>query len=155
MGEKSFKKGFLWGGATAANQIEGAYNEGGRGLANTDFLKYVAPNERRADEATFEQTYASLQEAKAHEDTYIFPKRWGNDFYHYYKEDIALMAEMGFSVFRMSISWSRISRRDLKKNLTKRDWHSMTRFLMSVTNMVLSRWSLCYITISHCQSAKS
>ena len=56
MGEKSFKKGFLWGGATAANQIEGAYNEGGRGLANTDFLKYVAPNERRADEATFEQT---------------------------------------------------------------------------------------------------
>ena len=53
MGEKSFKKGFLWGGATAANQIEGAYNEGGRGLANTDFLKYVAPNERRADEATF------------------------------------------------------------------------------------------------------
>ena len=41
MGEKSFKKGFLWGGATAANQIEGAYNEGGRGLANTDFLKYV------------------------------------------------------------------------------------------------------------------
>ncbi len=37
MGEKSFKKGFLWGGATAANQIEGAYNEGGRGLANTDF----------------------------------------------------------------------------------------------------------------------
>ena len=108
MGEKSFKKGFLWGGATAANQIEGAYNEGGRGLANTDFLKYVAPNERRADEATFEQTYASLQEAKAHEDTYIFPKRWGNDFYHHYKEDIALMAEMGFSVFRMSISWSRI-----------------------------------------------
>ena len=143
MGEKSFTKGFLWGGATAANQIEGAYNEGGRGLANTDFLKYVAPNERRADEATFEQTYASLQEAKAHEDTYIFPKRWGNDFYHHYKEDIALMAEMGFS------------RRDLKKNLTKRDWHSMTRFLMSVTNMVLSRWSLCYITISHCQSAKS
>ena len=57
MGEKSFKKGFLWGGATAANQIEGAYNEGGRGLANTDFLKYVAPNERRADEATFEHPY--------------------------------------------------------------------------------------------------
>ena len=52
MGEKSFKKGFLWGGATAANQIEGAYNEGGRGLANTDFLKYVAPNERRASRPT-------------------------------------------------------------------------------------------------------
>ena len=55
MGEKSFKKGFLWGGATAANQIEGAYNEGGRGLANTDFLKYVAPNERRADEDAEQQ----------------------------------------------------------------------------------------------------
>lgn len=155
MGEKSFKKGFLWGGATAANQIEGAYNEGGRGLANTDFLKYVAPNERRADEATFEQTYASLQEAKAHEDTYIFPKRWGNDFYHHYKEDIALMAEMGFQCFVCPYRGHGFSRRDLKKNLTKRDWHSMTRFLTSVTNMVLSRWLLCYITISHWQSVKN
>ena len=53
MGEKSFKKGFLWGGATAANQIEGAYNEGGRGLANTDFLKYVASSARRSFGATY------------------------------------------------------------------------------------------------------
>ncbi len=108
MQEKGFKKGFLWGGATAANQIEGAYNEGGRGLANTDFLKFVEPTERRADGATFAQTYESLKTAMEHESQYQFPKRRGNDFYHRYKEDIALMAEMGFNVYRMSICWSRI-----------------------------------------------
>lgn len=105
---RGFKKGFLWGGATAANQCEGGYNLGGRGLANTDFLKFVEPEDRRADQATFAQTYASLKDAIENEDKYIFPKRFGNDFYHRYKEDIALMAEMGFSVYRMSISWSRI-----------------------------------------------
>ena len=108
MEKLGFKKGFLWGGATAANQIEGAYNEGGRGLANTDFLKFVEPNQRRADGATFAQTYESLKAAMENEDNYQFPKRRGNYFYSHYKEDIALMAEMGFNVYRMSISWSRI-----------------------------------------------
>ena len=105
---KGFKKGFLWGGATAANQCEGGYNLGGRGKANTDFLKFVEPEDRRTDQATFAQTYASLQDAIENEDKYIFPKRFGNDFYHRYKEDIALMAEMGFNVYRMSIAWERI-----------------------------------------------
>lgn len=104
----NFPKGFLWGGATAANQIEGAYNEGGRGLANTDFLRYIPPENRRADEATFSQTLASIKDALENENKYQFPKRRGNDFYHRYKEDIALMAEMGFKVFRMSIAWERI-----------------------------------------------
>ena len=102
------KEGFLWGGATAANQIEGGHDQGGRGLANTDFLKYVDRSERKADGATFSQTYASLHDAIDHNDSYQFPKRRGNDFYHRYKEDIALMAEMGFSVYRMSIAWERI-----------------------------------------------
>lgn len=106
--EKSFKKGFLWGGATAANQIEGAYNEGGRGPANTDFLKFVDAKDRRADGATFSQSFASLEDAMEKETLYQFPKRRGNDFYHRYKEDITFMAEMGFGVYRMSISWSRI-----------------------------------------------
>lgn len=108
LNNRGFKKGFLWGGATAANQIEGGYDEGGRGKANTDFLKFVDPKDRRADEATFAQTYGSLKDAIEHENEYEFPKRRGNDFYHRYKEDIALMAEMGFTVYRMSIAWERI-----------------------------------------------
>lgn len=105
---KGFKNGFLWGGATAANQVEGGFNEGGRGLANTDLLRFVPAEERRMDEATFTQTMASIQDSLNHEEEYNFAKRRGNDFYHRYKEDIALMAEMGFKVYRMSIAWERI-----------------------------------------------
>lgn len=85
-----FPENFLWGGATAANQLEGAYNEGGRGLSVQDVMPkglMTAP--------TLEPTEENL-------------KLKGIDFYHRYKEDIALMAQMGFKVFRLSISWSRI-----------------------------------------------
>lgn len=108
LNNRGFKKDFLWGGATAANQIEGGYDEGGRGKANTDFLRFIDPKDRRTDEATFAQTYDSLKDAIKNENEYEFPKRRGNDFYHRYKEDIALMAEMGFKVYRMSIAWERI-----------------------------------------------
>ena len=103
-----FPAGFLWGGATAANQIEGAYKEDGRGLATTDMLPYIPLNDRATAGETFRQTKASIQDALENEDKYWFPKRMGNDFYHRYKEDIALMAEMGFKVYRFSIAWSRI-----------------------------------------------
>ena len=48
---KTFKEGFLWGGATAANQIEGGFDLGGRGRANTDYLRFIEPEDRKADEA--------------------------------------------------------------------------------------------------------
>jgi 6-phospho-beta-glucosidase len=85
-----FPEGFLWGGATAANQIEGAYDQGGKGLSIQDVLPKggLAPR-------TTEPTADNLKLA-------------GIDFYHRYAEDIALFAEMGFSVFRFSIAWSRI-----------------------------------------------
>ena len=102
----SFPKGFLWGGATSACQLEGAFDEGGRGLATTDMVIYSPKNERidKGIEITAEQ----LEYRKAHPEEFFFPKRHGNDFYHHYKEDIKLFAEMGFKVFRMSISWPRI-----------------------------------------------
>ena len=103
-----FPLGFLWGGATAANQIEGAYNVDGRGLATTDLLPYISIEDRTTAGETFRQTKATIQDAIEHENEYSFPKRIGNDFYHRYKEDIALMAEMGFKVYRFSIAWSRI-----------------------------------------------
>jgi 6-phospho-beta-glucosidase len=102
-----FPDGFLWGGATAANQIEGGWQEGGRGPADTDYLRFIERDNDKA-EVTFRQTWASIEDAMAHEHEYNFPKRRGNDFCHHYKEDIALMAEMGFKIYRMSISWSRI-----------------------------------------------
>ncbi len=85
-----FPAGFLWGGATAANQIEGAFDLGGKGLSIQDVMPKggIAPR-------TPEPTPDNL-------------KLEGIDFYHRYAEDIALFAEMGFSVFRFSIAWSRI-----------------------------------------------
>lgn len=85
-----FPQGFLWGGATAANQIEGAYDEGGKGLSIQDVMPkgIMSPRVERPTEDNL--------------------KLVGIDFYHRYAEDIALFAEMGFSVFRLSIAWSRI-----------------------------------------------
>jgi 6-phospho-beta-glucosidase len=85
-----FPRDFLWGGATAANQIEGAYNEGGKGLSIQDVMP---------------QGIATPRVAGPTDDNL---KQVGIDFYHRYAEDIALFAEMGFKTFRFSIAWSRI-----------------------------------------------
>ena len=89
------KENFLWGGATAANQYEGAYLEGGKGLS-------IADVETGASHGVPRTIHAYV-----HEDVY-YPSHTATDFYHHYKEDIALFAEMGFKCFRMSIAWSRI-----------------------------------------------
>ena len=86
----TFPDGFLWGGATAANQIEGAYDQDGKGLSIQD----VMPRGIRTP-PTEGPTEDNL-------------KLEAIDFYHRYAEDIALFAEMGFTVFRFSIAWSRI-----------------------------------------------
>jgi len=94
-----FPKDFLWGGATAANQYEGGYNEGGRGLANVD----LAPHGK--------DRYPIISGQMKHlafDDEHYYPAKTGVDFYHRYKEDIALLGEMGFKTFRISITWTRI-----------------------------------------------
>ncbi|MEY8741210.1 glycoside hydrolase family 1 protein [Bacillales bacterium AN1005] len=104
-----FPKGFLWGGATAANQLEGAYNEGGKGLSIFDIVEFVPKEERTdKDEMNVPKSKQELEDLLAGKGGGNFPKRRGIDFYHRYKEDIALFAEMGFKTFRMSISWPRI-----------------------------------------------
>lgn len=102
-----FPKDFLWGGAVAANQVEGAWNEDGKGMTIEDCLPY---REVGVDDMTkqFAFTSKDLEEAVLAGPEINYPKRRGIDFYHYYKEDIKLFAEMGFKVFRMSICWSRI-----------------------------------------------
>ena len=81
----SFRNDFMWGAASAAYQVEGAFNEDGKGLNIWDY-------------------YSSLKGKIAHNEN-------GNvacDHYHRYKEDVALMKEMGLKFYRFSISWTRI-----------------------------------------------
>ena len=109
MSIKQFPKGFLWGGATAANQFEGGWNEGGKGWSVSDCARSHLDIDVQDYARQNEVLSADIEEALAHpEDEVHYPKRHGSDFYHHYKEDIALLAEMGFKVFRMSIAWSRI-----------------------------------------------
>lgn len=85
-----FPDGFMWGGSVSANQLEGAYLEDGKGLSIQDIM----PN--------------GIMTPPTAEPTEDNMKLIGIDFYHRYKEDIKLLAEMGFKVFRTSIAWSRI-----------------------------------------------
>ena len=98
-----FPKNFLWGGATSAAQIEGGRCEDGRGLSHLDYVYYRGPKVP----CNF-MLKKDLERARAEEATLNFPNRRGIDFYHRYKEDIALLGEMGFKSFRMSISWTRL-----------------------------------------------
>lgn len=104
---KRFPEGFLWGGATAANQLEGGYNLGGKGLSTADMIPFIPKDERDGDNAVH-ITSEQFEEAFKEDSKKLYPKRWGVDFYHHYKEDIALFGEMGFKTFRLSISWARI-----------------------------------------------
>ena len=88
-------KDFLWGGATAANQFEGGWNVDGKGASTSDMLTagtHTIP--RKITKETI--------------DGLNYPSHEAIDFYHRYKDDIKLFAEMGFKVFRMSIAWTRI-----------------------------------------------
>ena len=95
----SFPENFLWGGATAANQCEGAYNEGGRGLANVD----VCP----AGKDRFPVCLGKLKMLEPDNEHY-YPAMEAIDMYHHFREDIAMFGEMGFKTYRMSIAWTRI-----------------------------------------------
>lgn len=96
-----FPENFLWGGAIAALQAEGAWNEDGKGASVADFNVML---DDKKENATISNERESLHTVAG----VNYPKRRGVDFYHRYKEDIALMAEMGFGCFRTSIAWARI-----------------------------------------------
>lgn len=112
-----FKEKFLWGGATAANQIEGAYLDGGRGLSTMDTLTVGDKNTPR--QVTYKTKEGKIEKAERlsaipegavgySDPNEFYPSHTGIDFYHRYKEDIKLFAEMGFKAYRMSLSWTRI-----------------------------------------------
>jgi 6-phospho-beta-glucosidase len=104
----SFPKDFLWGGAIAANQAEGAWNIDGKGPSVADAITWkpnVSLKDYSAHMALTDENIADALQGKNDE---LYPKRRGIDFYHRYKEDLALFAEMGCKVLRVSIAWSRI-----------------------------------------------
>lgn len=113
-----FPENFLWGGATAANQYEGGWNEGGRGMTLSDVT--TAGSSRKQRLITWKDKFGNPHASDASSfklpegaeyavlDDFYYPNHTGSDFYHRWKEDIALFAEMGFKVFRMSIAWSRL-----------------------------------------------
>lgn len=121
----SFPKDFLWGGATADFQYEGGFEEGSRGMNTQDFVTSGSASKKR--QITLElkdgtrssvnslESFPDGAEAKLYGDMY-YPSHRAVDFYHHYKEDIALMAEMGFNIFHFSICWSRIYPTGVEEN---------------------------------------
>lgn len=117
-----FPEGFLWGGATAANQCEGAWDEGGKGPSVSDVVtagSHTVPRRVTWRNPVTGETGstpmgpgspAELPEGvvPAVLEGEYYPSHVATDFYHHYAEDIALMGEMGFKCFRLSINWSRI-----------------------------------------------
>ena len=117
-----FPSTFLWGGATAANQYEGGFNEGGKGLTMIDVTTNGSHTEPRKITwripATGETGFTKMMfggdtvfpegAEPCVLDGYYYPSHKATDFYHYYKEDVALMCSLGIKAYRFSISWPRI-----------------------------------------------
>ncbi|RXT55094.1 hypothetical protein CHT97_12840 [Lacticaseibacillus chiayiensis] len=101
-----FPKNFLWGGAIAANQAEGAWDVDGRGPSQADTM--LLPDKYSRTVSLGTDMHKSDIEAALKDTKGNYPRRRGIDFYHTYPEDLELMHEMGFKCFRTSFSWSRI-----------------------------------------------
>ena len=120
-----FPTNFLWGASTSAFQVEGGYNEGGKGVATTDL------GARRPG---------------------IADNKVAADHYHHWKEDVDLMAELGLKVYRMGFAWSRIMPDATCTSPTPRGWpfttgssticwkRGLNRSLLSITSSVRRRW---------------
>ncbi|MBU7448341.1 MULTISPECIES: glycoside hydrolase family 1 protein [Lactiplantibacillus] len=102
------RKDFLWGGAIAANQVEGAWNVDGKGLSVADVASYKPNIDVKDYRKQVGVTQADINEAIESTDVEKYPKRRGIDFYHRYSEDLTLFHEMGFKTLRLSIAWTRI-----------------------------------------------
>ena len=103
-----FPNNFLWGGAIAANQSEGAWNLDGKGMSVADVSMYKPNIDVKDYSMQWHVGIDDIKKAMQTEDIVYYPKRRGIDFYHRYKEDIKLFAEMGFKTLRISIAWTRI-----------------------------------------------
>lgn len=121
-----FKKGFLWGGAVAAHQLEGGWNEGGKGISIADVMTAGAHGVPR------EVTEGVI-------DGLNYPNHEAIDFYHRYKTDIQLFAEMGFKCFELPLPGHESFRKVTNRSRMKRVYN----FMMICSMNALSReWNL-------------
>lgn len=97
----------LWGGATAASQYEGGWQEGGRGLDTQDCRPYI-PRTSNATTKTRLLTKDVIEKSKESMEIEKYPFRKASDGYHHLEEDIGLLKELGLDIYRLSISWSRL-----------------------------------------------
>ena len=104
----AFPDNFLWGGALAANQVEGAWNVDGKGPSVADVATYKPDLDPTEYAAHHTVSSATVRAALADADDTYYPKRRGIDFYHRWNADLDLFAELGFKTLRVSIAWSRL-----------------------------------------------
>lgn len=125
-----FPKGFLWGGSVSAAQIEGGWNEGGKSPVLVDYCTAGSTSEWRQiwyldkDGNKTHRGWQPVDELEegckfAFFDDLHYTNHVASDFYHRYKEDIAMLAEMGYTTFNTSISWARIYPHGIKGGVNK------------------------------------
>ncbi len=129
--EKRLPENFLWGGATAANQFEGAWDAEGKGLGLIDVIPY---GKDRGPVTRGELRMLDCDEE------HLYPSHQAVDHYHHFKEDIALFGEMGFKCYRLSISWTRIFPNGDEDTPNEAVSDSMMKSLTSAGNMGSNRW---------------
>lgn len=131
MENKKFNANFLWGGAIAAHQVEGAYDEDGKGVSTADTLLLKEDRFKHYGEDIDLNTY--------------YPSHKAIDFYHTFKEDIKLFAEMGFKALRTSIAWTRI----FPKGIEEKANESGLKFYDDVFDELLKYGIEPVVTITH------
>ena len=139
-----FPENFLWGGATAANQLEGAFDVDGKGLSSADVIPFI-PREKRTKDHNMEISSETLAAVLKGDYPGTFPKRQGIDFYHTYRDDLALLAEMGCKAFRISIHWSRI----FPQGDEERPNEAGLRYYDDLINAIIANGMEPVVTLSH------
>ena len=138
-----FPDDFLWGGAIAANQAEGAFDLGGKGICLSDLSEYCQ-NVALEKKANLDMSSDEIQNALTKKNG-VFPKRWGIDFYHTYPSDLKLLADMGLKSFRTSINWSRIFPNGDEDSPNEEG----LRYYDGLIDTILSNGMVPMITVSH------
>ena len=132
----TFPDNFLWGGAIAANQCEGAWNEDGKGMSVADVAMFKPNVDKKDYVSQWHIDMDDIRKARETDDVVYYPKRHGVDFYHHYEEDIALFAEMGFKTLRLSIAWTRLFPNGDEEKPNEKGFYSMRMYLNVYENTI-------------------
>lgn len=135
---ESFPKNFLWGGATAANQLEGGFREGGKGLSTADMTPFreEAVKEHRP---VMDASYEEIKKYRTDGFCGNFPKHRGNDFYHHCKRTSHYSQRWGFAAIGCQLHGQGYFRQALKPNQMRKDFCFMMTYLMNAGSIICNR----------------